>query len=142
MVPNVGIDDNSINVNETRVTLTLSWGEPFNNFATITSYIVSCSGDVTCPRSFTITDNTIRSHTFTNLATMTTYTFSVVAANSIGRGEAGRAMITTPGDVHKMFTLMYICKSVMVIYVFFSIKVGLIRINVWAQINIGVQHTK
>ena len=27
---------------------------------------------------------------------MTTYTFSVVATNSIGSGEAGEVMITTP----------------------------------------------
>ena len=34
----------------------------------------------------------------TNLTTMTTYTFSVVATNSIGSGEAGVVMITTPGE--------------------------------------------
>ena len=29
---------------------------------------------------------------------MTNYTFSVVATNSIGSGEAGVVMITTPGE--------------------------------------------
>ena len=51
------------------------------------NYTVSCSGDVTCPPNFTATDNTTRSYTITNLTTMTTYTFSVVATNSIGSGE-------------------------------------------------------
>ena len=82
-----------------RVTLTLSWGEPFNNFDPIVNYTVSCSGDVTCPPSFTTTDNTTRSYTITNLTSMTDYTFSVVATNSIGSGEAGVVMITTPGRV-------------------------------------------
>ena len=30
---------------------------------------------------------------------MTNYTFSVVATNSIGSGEAGIVMITTPGKI-------------------------------------------
>ena len=97
MVPGVTIDDNTININGNNVTLTLSWGEPFNNLDPIVSYTVSCSGDVTCPPNFTTTDNTTRSYTITNLTTMTTYTFSVVATNSIGSGEA--VMITiSPGE--------------------------------------------
>ena len=76
--------------------LTLSWGEPFNNFDPILSYTVSCSGDVTCPANFTTTDNTTRSYTITNLTPMINYTFLVVATNSIGSGEAGVVMITTP----------------------------------------------
>ena len=35
---------------------------------------------------------------------MTNYTFSVVATNSVGSGEAGAVMITTPpgqGDLHQ-----------------------------------------
>ena len=73
------------------------------------NYTVSCSGDVTCPPNFTTTDNTTRSYTITNLTTMTTYTFSVVATNSIGSGEAGVVMITTPGEfnLHK-----YICSDI------------------------------
>ena len=99
MVPNVRID-NSI-VNGSNLTITLSWGEPFNNFDPIVNYTVSCSGDDTCPENFTTTDNTTRSYTITNLTTMTNYTFSVVATNSIGSGEAGVVMITTPpGDIN------------------------------------------
>ena len=90
-----------ISVNGNNVTLTLSWGEPFNNFDPIVNYTVSCSGDNTCPQIFT-TDNTIRSYTITNLTTMTNYTFSVVATNSIGSGEAGVLNYTTPGTYVKM----------------------------------------
>ena len=97
MVPDVTVDDNTIIIfSKNNVTLTLSWGEPFNNIDPIVSYTVSCSGDVTCPQNFTTTDNTAR---ITNLTPMTNYTFSVVATNSIGSGEAGIVMITTPGKV-------------------------------------------
>ena len=96
MVTGVTVNNNTININWNNVTLTLSWGEPFNNFDPIVSYTVSCSGDVRCPQSFTTTDNTTRSYTITNLTTMTTYTFSVVATNSIGSGEAGVVNYTTP----------------------------------------------
>ena len=101
MVPNVTIDDNTININGNNVTLTLSWGEPFNNLDPIVNYTVhaSCSGDATCPPNFTTTDNTTRSYTITNLTPMTNYTFSVVATNSIDSGEAGVVMITTLGKV-------------------------------------------
>ena len=90
MVPGVTVDNDTINI---IVTITLSWGEPFNNFDPIVNYIVSCSGDVTCAPNFTTTDNTTRSYTITNLTTMTNYTFSVVATNSIGSGEVGVVMI-------------------------------------------------
>ena len=95
MVPDVTVDENTININENSVTLTLSWEEPFNNLDLIVNYTVSCSGDVTCPSNFTTTDNTTRSYT-TSLIPMTNYTFSVVATNSIGSGEASVLMITTP----------------------------------------------
>ena len=98
MVHGITIDSTTISVNGKNVSLTLSWEEPFNNLDPIVSYTVSCSGDVTCPRNFTTTDNTTRSYTITNLTTMTTYTFSVVATNSVGSGEAGILMITTPGE--------------------------------------------
>ena len=98
MVPNVTVDDNTININGNNVTLTLSWREPFNNFDPIVNYTVSCSGDVTCPPNFT-SDNTTRSYTITNLTPMTNYTFSVVATNSIGSGEAGVVMITVQGEI-------------------------------------------
>ena len=90
-VPNVTYD---VSINGNNVALTLSWGEPFNNFDPIVTYTVSCSGDVTCHATV---DNTTRSYTITNLTPMTDYTFSVVAINSIGSGEAGVVMITTSG---------------------------------------------
>ena len=93
MVPNVTVN-NSTNGNS--LTITLSWGEPFNNLDPIVSYTVSCSGDVTCPPNFTTTDNTTRSYTNTNLIPNAYYIFSVVATNSIGSGEAGVVVIGTP----------------------------------------------
>ena len=100
MVPDVTIPDNTININGNNVTLILSWGEPFNNHDPIVHYIVSCSGNNRCPQSFTTIDSTTRSYTITNLTLMTTYTFSVVATNSIGSGEAGVVQVTTPvGEV-------------------------------------------
>ena len=82
------------------VILRLSWGEPFNNLDPIVNYAVSCSGDVTCPPNFITTDNTTKSYyTVANLTPMTNYTFSVVATNSIGSGEASVVMITTPGKI-------------------------------------------
>ena len=98
MVDDVEVD--SIRINGKNIGLTLSWGEPFNNYDPIVNYTVSCSGDVTCPPNFTTTDNTTRSYTITNLTTLTNYMFSVVATNSIGSGEAGVVMITTPGKVN------------------------------------------
>ena len=98
MVPSVTADVVTITIKR-KVTVTLSWREPFNNLDSIVNYTVSCSGDVTCPPNFTKTDNTTRSYTITNLTPMTNYTFSVVATNSIGSGEAGVVMITTPGRV-------------------------------------------
>ena len=98
MVDDVEVD--SIRINGRNIGLTLSWMEPFNNYNPIVNYTVSCSGDVTCPPNFTTTDNTTRSYTITNLTPLTTYTFSVVATNSIGSGEAGVVMITTPGKVN------------------------------------------
>ena len=112
MVPSVRVHSNIIIVSGTNVTLILSWGEPFNNLDPIVNYTVSCSGDVTCPPNFTTTDNTTRSYTITNLTPMTNYTFSVVATNSIGSGEAGIVMITTPPGTYKYtykyaYTAMY-----------------------------------
>ena len=93
-VPSVTVD--SVNINGNNVTITLSWGEPFNNLNPIVNYTVSCSGGATCPPDFTTADNTTRSYTITNLTPMTIYTFSVVATNSIGSGEAGVVIINTP----------------------------------------------
>ena len=98
MVPGVTVDDNTINIKGNIVTLTLNWRKPFNNLDPIVNYTVSCLGDVTCPLNHTTNDDTTRSYTITNLTPMTTYTFLVVAVNSFGSGEAGRVMITTPGN--------------------------------------------
>ena len=96
MVPNV-IVNSTFSINRTNITFILSWGEPFNNLDPIMNYTVSCSGDDTCPQNFTTTDNTTRSYTITNLTPATNYTFSVVATNSIGSGEAGVGIIIVPG---------------------------------------------
>ena len=100
IVPDVTVNNDAININGNSITFNLSWGEPFNNLDPIVNYTVSCSGDVTCPPNFTTTDNTKRSYTITNLTPMTNYTFSVVATNSIGSGEAGVKMIITPQGVN------------------------------------------
>ena len=99
IVPDVTATINTNNIIGQAISVSLSWGESFNNLDPIVNYTVSCSGDVTCPPNFTTTDNTTRSYTITNLTTMTNYTFSVVATNSIGSGEAGVVMISTPGEV-------------------------------------------
>ena len=110
MVPGVIVVKNRINGNI--VTLTLNWEEPFNNFDPIVNYTVSCSGDVTCPPNFTTIDNTTTSYTITNLTPMTNYTFSVVATNSIGSGEAGVLNVTTPPGENvtvNMHITRYLC---------------------------------
>ena len=86
----------SVYINGNNIAISISWGEPFNNFDPIVNYTVSCSGDVTCPPNFTTTDYTTRSYTITNLTPMTNYRFSVVATNSIGSGEAVVVIITSP----------------------------------------------
>ena len=93
----VTVDVSTVYINGNNVTLTLTWGEPFNNLDPIVNYVVSCSGDVTCPPNFTTINNTTRSYTITNLTPMNIYTFSVVAANSIGDGGAGVVNVTTLG---------------------------------------------
>ena len=42
------------------------------------------------------------------LSLMNNYTFSVVATNSVGSGEAGVVMITTPGQVTYIYITTYI----------------------------------
>ena len=106
MVPGVTVDDSTINIIGSIVTLTLSWGEPFNNLDPIVNYTVSCSGHVTCPPNFTTIDNTTRSFIITSLTPMIDNTFSVVATNSIGSGEAGVVMITIPSKVIDMYICM------------------------------------
>ena len=94
-VPDVMINKDSIRIIGRIVTLTLSWGEPFSYFAPIISYTVSCLGSSQYAADFITIDNTIR---ITNLTAMTNYTFSVVATNSFGSGEAGILDFTTPGE--------------------------------------------
>ena len=123
VVPRVAIDRNTININGNNVTLTLSWGEPFNNLDPIVNYTVSCSGDVTCPSNFTTTDSTVRSYTITNLPPMTNYIFSVVTTNSIGSGKAGVVMITTPpGKVAKFMLYAFLSKCEITYYVLLNLK--------------------
>ena len=94
MVPSVRVE--TIKFDGNIATLTLSWGETFNNYDPIVHYTVSCSGDVTCPPDFSTSDITTRNYTVFNLIPMTTYTFSVVATNSFGDGEAGLLTYTIP----------------------------------------------
>ena len=110
IVPNVIVDDNFININGNIVTLRLTWGEPFNNLDPILYYTISCSGDDRCPPVSSLTNNDVI--IITNLTTMTTYTFSVVATNSIGSGEAGVVNVTTPsGEFRCMSTYVpFTCK--------------------------------
>ena len=108
MVAGVTVNKRTVNINGNNVTLTMSWREPFNNLNPIANYTVSCSSDDRYPRDFTTSDNTTRSYTITNLTTMTTYTFSVVATNSIGSGEAGVLNFTTPGETITC-VCMYMC---------------------------------
>ena len=96
-VLDVMINEDSVRINGRNVTLTLSWGEPLSYFGPIINYTVSWN-DGTLLQDFTTPDNTTRSYTITNLAPMTDYTFSVVATNSFGSGEAGLLVDTTPGD--------------------------------------------
>ena len=82
--------------------LTLSWGEPFNNFDPIMNYTVSCSGDVTCPPNYTTADNITRSHNVSNLNATIVYNFTVVATNSLGSGEPAM-FLTAPLTGYKAF---------------------------------------
>ena len=107
VIPHVAVDNKTIIGNENTVTLTLNWGEPFNNLDPIVNYIVSCTGDDACPSNFTTTDDTTRNYTINNLTIMTTYTFSVVATNSIGSGEPGVMNYVTPGEVKNIHVCMY-----------------------------------
>ena len=89
-VPNVTVT-NSTDGNV--VNFTLTWREPVNHLDPIIMYNVSCSGDPPCPQSYNTSDNLTRSYTFNGFTPNSYYTFSVVAINSIGGGEAGVVMI-------------------------------------------------
>ena len=115
MVRNVAVDDNSININGNIVTLALIWEEPFNNLDPIVNYTLSCSSDGRCPSNSTTANNRV---IITNLIPMTTYTFSVVATNSIGSGKAGVVMITTPGEVTyvRAYRCAVLCRCLLQIF--------------------------
>lgn len=81
----------------TNLTLALTWNEPFNNFDPIVNYTISCSGHPSCPPDIIISGNTTR-YTIPNLLPETNYTFAVIASNSIGSGNAGTLMITSPSS--------------------------------------------
>ena len=95
-VSNVRVDPDSIILDDDNVTLTLIWGEPFNNFDPIINYTIFCSDNAECPDSFITIDNITRSYTITNLTSLMNYTFSVVATNSVGSGKAGMEIFTAP----------------------------------------------
>ena len=88
-----GVADSTTHEGNT-LNITLSWGEPFNNFDPITNYTVTCSGDVTCPPSFTTTDNSTRSYNIVNLNARTIYSFNVTVTNSLGNSEPAIFMTT------------------------------------------------
>ena len=101
------ITSDSVTLENDNVTLTLCWGEPFNNFDPVISYTVKCSGDISCPPDFNTTDNTTRNYTINNLISGINYTFSVIAINSINRGLPGTLIITAPSG---MYVIKY-CKD-------------------------------
>ena len=87
-VPDFTATADSTSLEANTLKLTLSWGEPFNNFLPITNYTVSCLGPQCPQENFTTNDNATRSYSLTNLNPTDNYTFIVVASNSLGPGEA------------------------------------------------------
>ena len=80
--------------NGSTVNFLLIWGVPDNNYDPIIMYHVSCSGDAPCPQSYNTSDNQTTHYTsFTGFNPNGYYTFSVVAINTIGSGEAGVVMV-------------------------------------------------
>ena len=96
-VPDVMISEDSVRINGSNVTLTLSWREPFSYFASKISYTVSWNNGALL-QNLATTDTTTRNYTITNLTPMTNYTFSVVDTNSFGSGGGGLLVYTTPGE--------------------------------------------
>ena len=92
-VPNVNVT-NSTNGNV--VNFTVIWGEPVNHLDPIIMYNMSCSGDPPCPQSYNTSNNQTTTYTFIGFTANSSYTFSVVAINSIGSGEAG---VVTVGEI-------------------------------------------
>ena len=98
-VPDVMVVIDSVTLDGNNVNLTLTWGEPFNNYDPIVSYTVRCLGDVTCPPDFNTTDNTTRNHTITSLISGTNYTFLVTAFNSIDQSVPSSLVISAPSGI-------------------------------------------
>ena len=94
------ITSDSVTLDNDNVTLTLSWGEPFNNFDPVIFYTVKCSDDISCPPDFNTTDNSTRNYTINNLISGTNYTFSVIAINSINQSLPGTLIITAPSGMY------------------------------------------
>ena len=86
-VPDFTATADSTSLETNTLNLTLSWGEPFNNFLPITNYTVSCLGPQCPQENFTTTDNATRSYSLINLNPTDNYTFAVAASNSLGPGE-------------------------------------------------------
>ena len=89
MADSTTLEGNTLNI-------TLSWGEPFNNFDPIANYTVTCSGEVACPSSFTTTDNSTTSYSIINLNATAIYSLNVTATNSLGSAEPAIFMTTIP----------------------------------------------
>ena len=87
------VEVNVINNTDGDDSFILIWEEPDNSYDPIIMYHVSCSGDAPCPQSYNTSDNHTIIHTFTDFNPNGYYTFSVVAINSIGSGEAGVVMV-------------------------------------------------
>lgn len=108
-IPDVFVISELVSADGDNVTLTLSWDEPFDNFNPILSYTISCTSRSACPAAVTVYNTT--SVNLKNLMARTMYTFSVIATNSIGNGEAGVLNITTASSkLHKLcsdFQLKY-----------------------------------
>jgi len=108
-VSNVKVETESIKITQlTNVTLTVMWEEPFNNFDPIINYTISCTGHLSCP-NITTPDNST-SYTIPNLRPEIDYTFVVVATNSIGSGDAGTLMFTSPSRKDHDVCVTY-CRS-------------------------------
>ena len=97
MVPSVTIDVNTLNIdaynNNSNVSFTLSWTEPFANFTPITNYTITINcinitNGTVCPLIITTTDNVTTSvnvNFTTDLSMMNN--ISVTASNDVGMSD-------------------------------------------------------
>lgn len=107
-MPNFTGMTNSMTLEGNLFNITLSWGEPFNNFDPIVNYTVICSGDTWCPPPFITADNTTRTYNVYNLNRTTTYVFSVFAVNSIGSGNPAMFITAPPTGIEIAASSAYI----------------------------------